>query len=374
MPIALDTETTTFNFGNAFDNRNKLVCFSIADAKSSGAVLWDSHAKECLQLRINSERMVIGFNFKFDAHWFIKEGISLDGIQIWDVQTAHFLMSNQTHRFPSLNEVAEHWGLSCKLDVVKTEYWDKGIDTDKIPWPILEEYAAHDAYLTYQCYVRQFAAMNPAQRTLCFLMGQDLLVLQDMEMNGLAFDEKLCEEESVKLDARIKEITTYLESIYPQIPINFGSNDHLSAFLYGGIVKEDGKEFVGYFKSGQKVGQPKYKNVIIEHRLPGMYKPIKGSEMAKVGNYSVSEDTLRKLKGNKKIVDLLLELAKLEKLNGTYYRGLVKLRKEKNWEPGVLHGQFNQCIAQTGRLSSSSPNLQNFASDLQNIFITTYGD
>jgi DNA polymerase-1 len=96
--------------------------------------------------------------------------------------------------------------------------------------------------------------------------------------------------------------------------------------------------------------------------------------MAKEGNFATDEGTLRKLKGKKGLVDLILELSKLEKLNGTYYNGLVKLRDQMNWEPGLLHGNFNQTTAQTGRLSSSRPNLQNFASELQDIFISKYDD
>jgi len=96
--------------------------------------------------------------------------------------------------------------------------------------------------------------------------------------------------------------------------------------------------------------------------------------MAKEGNYSTNEGTLRKLKGKKGVLDKILHLSKLEKLNGTYYNGLVQLRKEMNWDKGVLHGQFNQTTAISGRLSSSKPNLQNFASDLQDIFISKYND
>ena len=149
---------------------------------------------------------------------------------------------------------------------------------------------------------------------------------------------------------------------------------HLSAFLYGGTVKEEAKEHIGYFKTGVKAGQPKYKNIVIEHKLPRLYEPLKGSAMAKEGNFATDEGTLRKLKGNKNIVNMILELSKLEKLNGTYYNGLVKLRKEMNWEQGMLHGNFNQTTAQTGRLSSSRPNLQNFATELQDIFISKYTD
>lgn len=205
-------------------------------------------------------------------------------------------------------------------------------------------------------------------------MCQDMKILQEMEANGIPFDEELCTTRAKEVDDKISTLKGKLSAIYSTVPINFASNDHLSAFLYGGTVKEDGKEHIGFFKSGAKAGQPKYKNIVIEHKLPRIYTPLKGSEMAKEGNFAVDESTLRKLRGNKKIVDMVLELGKLQKLNGTYYKGLVELRKEMNWEDGILHGQFNQTTAQTGRLSSSKPNLQNFASELQDIFISKYTD
>jgi DNA polymerase I-like protein with 3'-5' exonuclease and polymerase domains len=193
-----------------------------------------------------------------------------------------------------------------------------------------------------------------------------------MEATGILYDEQLCETRSQEVDDQISKIKQKLTAYYPNVPINFGSGDHLSAFLYGGTVKEDGKEHVGFFKTGERKGQPKYKNIVIEHVLPRLYTPLKGSELEKEGMFATDEGTLRKLKGKKSVVNLLLELSKLEKLNGTYYKGLVKLRNEMHWPEGVLHGQFNQTIAGTGRLSSSKPNLQNFASELQDIFVSRY--
>lgn len=369
--LALDTETTTHNKGNPYDKRNRLVCISFARDGSSGAVRMDDLGY--VVRLIEDIDLVIGFNFKFDLAWLRQVGVyQLNSKQIWDVQIAEFILSNQTNRFPSLNETCERYGLETKSDVVKTEYWDKGIDTDKIPWDVLENYATRDAELTLECYHAQRKLMTPAQVKLCFLMCQDLKILQEMEANGIPFDEQLCTTRAKEVDDKISTIEGKLKAIYPTVPINFASNDHLSAFLYGGIVKEDGKEHIGFFKSGAKAGQPKYKNIIIEHRLPRVYQPLKGSEMAKAGNFATDEATLRKLKGNKSLVNMLLELAKLQKLNGTYYNGLIKLRKEMNWEEGMIHGNFNQTTAQTGRLSSSRPNLQNFASELQDIFISKY--
>lgn len=371
--LCLDTETSIFNKGNPFDSRNNLVCYSFATESSSGAERWDEH--NTLSSRLIPIGLVVGFNFKFDLHWLIKEGVhELRNKQVWDVQIAEFILSNQTLRFPSLNETCEKYGIPLKKDVVKEEYWNKGIDTADIPWPILSEYAEHDAVITLQCYHEQRKLMTPAQVKLCYLMCQDLQILQEMEMNGLPFDEQLCDTRSLEVDDQISAYKTALANIYPNIPINFGSNDHLSAFLYGGVVKEEGKEHVGFFKTGERKGQPKYKNIIIEHILPRLYEPLKGSEMQKEGIFATDEGTLRKLKGKKGVIQQILELSKLEKLNGTYYKGLVKLRKEKHWPEGTLHGNFNQTTAQTGRLSSNSPNLQNFSSDLQDIFISTFKD
>lgn len=368
--LAIDAECTTWNKAHPFDPRNFMVCYSWADSSSSGATQWPAHIE--LQQRLDAADLLVLFNAKFDLQWLVKEGLTYNPAKIWDCQLAHFIMTNQTHRFPSLNEVAEYWGLPMKPDLVKTEYWEKGINTDAIPWPILEEYATHDAQVTHDIYLKQREALTGAKLRLFRLQCQDLSLLREMEANGIPFDEELCQVRAKELDDKISTLKTTLCNIYPSIPINWGSNDHLSAFLYGGVVQEDGKEFIGYYKSGQKAGQPKYKNVVIEHVLPRLYQPLKGTEMKKEGNYAVDEGTLRKLKGKKGVIEKLLELSKLEKLNGTYYKGLIKLREEMGWDKGILHGNFNQTTAQTGRLSSNKPNLQNMAADIQDVFISQY--
>lgn len=371
--LALDSETTTSNKGSPYDQTNKMVCWSFANEFQSETKP-TSKLNYCCQL-LETTDLVIGFNFKFDLHWFLKEGVDqLRKKQIWDVQIAEFILSHQTNRFPSLNETCIKYGLEEKLDVVKTEYWDKGINTDAIPWDVLSSYATKDAELTLQCYHIQRKLMTQQQIQLCYLMCQDLQILQEMEMNGLYFDEELCVARSSTVEHRLNEITKELSSIYPNIPINFGSGHQLSSFLYGGIIEEEGKELVGLFKTGLKAGQPKYKNTVTEHILPRLYEPLKGSEMKAEGKYATDEGTLRKLKGKKYIVALLLERSKLEKLNGTYYKGLIDLRREMNWEPNTLHGNFNQTTAQTGRLSSNKPNQQNFATELLDIFVSQYNE
>jgi len=370
--LALDTETTTWNNGNPFDKRNWLVCSSWASSDGkSGCVRGIQGISEL----VDSHDIIVGFNFKFDHHWFHKCGLDLSGKSIIDCQVAEFIITNQTARFPSLNECAEKYLGQQKLDIIKLNYWDQGINTHEIPEEILFEYAELDAILTLGVYQKQFAMMSPAQRRLLKLQCMDTQILAEMEWNGLTYNPELCASRSKDINDKISEITEQLTAIYPDVPLNFNSGDHLSAFLYGGVVKEEVKEHIGFFKTGQRAGEPKYKNALREHLLPRVVEPLKGSELKKEGFYATNEDTLKKLrttKRSKRHIELILELSKLEKLNGTYYAGLPKLNEEMNWESGVLHGQLNQCVAQTGRLSASKPNQQNFASEMQDVFVTRF--
>lgn len=315
---------------------------------------------------------MIGFNFKFDYHWLQKWGLRLDHKRLWDCQIAEFVLERQRNSYPSLEDSVVKYALGHKIDIIKLEYWDKGINTDAIPWEVLKPYAVMDAELTYKLYMVQKDLTSGRQKALLTLLFADLHVLQEMERNGIIYDSELCESRSAGLDLRIAKLQSNLNAFYPDIPINWGSNDQLSAFLYGGTISQTVKDHDGFFKSGAKAGQPRFRNREVLHQLPQLYKPLKGTEMAKPGLYSTSEDTLLKLAGKQGPLKWLLELSKLEKLNGTYYRGLPKLNAKMAWPDNTLHGNFNMCVTITGRLSSSSPNLQNFASELQDIFVSRF--
>lgn len=73
------------------------------------------------------------------------------------------------------------------------------------------------------------------------------------------------------------------------------------------------------------------------------------------GSASTSQAALEKLAGRHPIIERLMEFRKLEKLRSTYLEPLPRLVDAQN----RLHTTFNQLATATGRLSSSSPNLQN---------------
>lgn len=71
--------------------------------------------------------------------------------------------------------------------------------------------------------------------------------------------------------------------------------------------------------------------------------------------YSTAVDVLEKLQGEHPIIDDILEYRQLAKLQSTYVEGLLKVISKDH----RIHTRFNQTLAQTGRLSSIDPNLQN---------------
>jgi DNA polymerase I-like protein with 3'-5' exonuclease and polymerase domains len=378
--LTLDVETTIQNKGNPFSRLNKLCLIGLYNNGIYDIEYTEHPYRDDLdrvQSVINNYDMLVGFNIKFDLHWIRKYGIDFQEKRIWDCQLVHFILTGQSKPYPSLNQVCEHYGLETKLDVVKEEYWKNGIDTNEIPRDILDEYLLKDLELTEQVYLKQLEDVkaNPHFMKLISLHNQDLLVLEEMEFNGILYDQDKSEILGNELEEQIAKLDKRLYSYHNFAHFNASSVDHVSALLYGGTIRYREQEPDGVFKSGQKKGQVRMRWRDKELELPRLVKPLKGTELEKEGLYSTDEQTLRSLGGSKKAseaIKLILTRAVLEKRMTAYYKGLVNLIEEQNWDRGHIYGQLNQCVARTGRLSSSKPNLQNFDTEIKGLLLSRY--
>ena len=74
------------------------------------------------------------------------------------------------------------------------------------------------------------------------------------------------------------------------------------------------------------------------------------------GGYSTNSEELEKIRDKHPIVNKILEYRQIQKLDSTFVMGLKKSISEKD---GRVHTTFSQAMTNTGRLSSSDPNLQN---------------
>lgn len=385
--LVIDVETTIFNKGNAYSLRNKLCLIGIREPNGVSHIFDIEYSEkgykddlEHIQGLLNRTKLIVAFHWKFDGAWLRRYGLDYSHCRIFDCQLFDFITSGQVNTYPSLNGVAASFGLEQKLDEVSA-LWEQGIDTPDIPYQTLVEYLDQDLLLTEQVYLKQLEVQESLSREmqrLISLSNQDLLVLLEMEWNGLLLDFQGMQQAGVEVKKQVAYVKGELDEYFSDIPAifrNYDSGDCLSCLLYGGTLTETKRTEVGVFKTGSKIGQPRYSITYQEHVLPRRFDPPKGSNLKKEGFFATSEEALRSIKTNKenrKLLDSLLEMSKLEKLDSTYYSGLIKLHEEKDWEEGMIHGQFNMCVARTGRLSSSAPNLQNFPPEIDNMIVSRY--
>lgn len=143
------------------------------------------------------------------------------------------------------------------------------------------------------------------------------LVLADMEYQGVKLDTE-------RLRKMEMEIGTQLDRIEKQ------------------VFQHAGEAF--------NINSPKQLGVILFEKL-GL-PPIKKTKTG----YSTSADVLEQLAPKHEVIQEILHYRQLGKLQSTYIEGLQKV---VNPDTDKVHTRFNQALTQTGRLSSTDPNLQN---------------
>jgi len=403
--VILDCETTIKNKGSPFTKSNKLCLVGLEDKDShheydieySGTPYGD-HLRD-LSSRIRGADLLIGFNIKFDLHWIRRYIPDVRIPRIYDCQLAEFILGNQGQSYPSLDKVCSDRGLGNKYDMVRVEYWENGIDTSDIPKQILSEYLRQDVMLTRKLFDQQRMELKGNQKQLFILQCEDLLILEEMEWNGMLYDKEKAKRLGLWTKDKILTIDRRLSELVDDSDINFSSDDHISCLLYGGSISIPTREtYIRVLKNGSEKERERW--AYRDSTFPQLVKPLRGTETKPTNSivgeeelkranearllngkrpfqrhFSVAEPILRQLKCTgkaRKIIDLMLERSKLVKLDSTYYTGLLNKFDINEWEDDKLHGQFNQCVAKTGRLSSSSPNLQNFSGEIKELFYSRF--
>lgn len=389
MRVVFDFEATGAqrNKAHPFDYRNVACNLGMRNIDTGETKIWkieydeQPYGKNLTEIQewLRSTTVLIGFNAKYDLHWLYRYGLDYSSCRIFDCQVAWYILTHQKNQYPSLDQVAEYYNLAKKLDVVKTEYWEKGLDTNEVPYDILSEYLAQDLLVTenvYNCIQKDIQSSSKEMQQLIKMNQLDLVVLADMEQNGLLIDIEKSKVKGDDIAREIEEIDNKLRDLAGYEWFNPDSRDHLSAFLYGGVITQVEKQpYIFTYKDGRTA--EKLKNVDVEYTFKGYFTPPKGSELAKHGFYATNAPTLIEVAETVKdhrieIINLILHRAKIDKRRGTYYHGYPKRIEEFGWTDNILHPSFNQCVAVSGRLSCTKPNVQNIEDEVNEIFITRF--
>jgi len=384
-PYIIDAETNIKNRGEGsvgtmeaspYHPDNKIVLFGegkqvgkefdVATFKSDQIPYFLYHAK-------TSPVLLVGHNITFDLKYVAKTWpehwkAAISNIYIWDTQQVAYLLSGQTHMYPSLDQLCAEIGHVLKDEKIKA-YWEAGVDTEMIPADELEAYLRHDIRATAAVFRFQYEVVRalPNLFNLIRVKSDDMLMTSLMESNGMFFDIALANTISSDLSLEIKEFEEDLLlaasannwPVEKAGPFNPLSPEHVSLLLFGGPItyKEDvvqigpdGNPIV--YKTGAKKGLPKTKKHEKTFDYDGIGLVPLG-EPNKKGIYSTSEEVLSELKHP--VADAVLELRALYKDVETYYKGYSKLV----WPDGLIHPNINHCSTRTGRQSCTQPNLQN---------------
>lgn len=377
----LDCETTTKNKGDPYNPENKLCYVGIRDEEGNHLynIDYTPHPQraefEDIVKRLERVDLVVAFNAKFDLSWLLSYIPTLKIPDIWDCQVVEYSLSGQQQPYPSLNGALADAGLPLKLDVVKEEFWDKGFDTTDVPEKILKEYLAQDLICTELLFKHQLEILSqmPNLHQLHKMLFKDTKILMMAQKHGLNLDVSLCKERDKEVQAKIGTIQETLNKITGE-GFNWNSPMQKSIFFYGGMLGGTGYprrvEPPSGSESSKTIG--KSDEEVARYNEEQVVK--KRAPLQRI--YATDEPTLLKLKGVPKelkgVIDLCLELKRLEKLSGTYYQGIPEILELHHWKDNLLHGNYNQCVTRTGRLSSSSPNMQNFSGEIKDVFRTRF--
>ena len=197
----------------------------------------------------------------------------------------------------------------------------KAIPFGEVPLDRATEYAAEDADVTWRLHalLRPRLSSEGATRVYERVDRPLVPVVAQMERHGIKVDR----ERLASLSA------TFATEI---------------AKLEGEIHALAGQEFT--------IGSPKQLGEILFDKLG-----YKGGKKGKTGQYSTDQSVLERLAGDgAEMPNKVLEWRQLAKLRSTYTEAL---QAAINPDTGRVHTSYSLVGAQTGRLSSTEPNLQN---------------
>jgi DNA polymerase-1 len=332
--VAIDTETDCIDCIIA-----KLAGISLATAPNracyipvghSGADLY-SDAPNQLPMQLVLDRLKplledpavlkVGHNLKYDWVMFDKAGIEVAPFD--DTMILSFdLDAGRTIGGHGLNELAkQYFDHECIPFKQVVGTGKSQITFDKVPLKEATEYAAEDADITLRLWQRlkPRVARDNVARVYERVDRPLVPVVSRMERRGVKVDRDYLARLSREFTDEIAKLE---EQIYEAAcgPFTIGSPQQLGQVLY------------------ERLG-------------------LKGGRKGKSGQYSTDVNELERLAGEGvECARLVLDWRQLSKLRSTYTDAL---QAQINPETGRVHTSFSLAGAQTGRLASNDPNLQN---------------
>ena len=318
-----------------------------------------------------SDKLKIGHNVKFDLKSIAKyyRGV-VPTKPFFDTLMAMFVIDNRNRNALGLAACAE------KVLNIKVE---KGIGAmvEVHSFSDVAHYSGFDAEVTWKLYKALEPRLEGSLKRVWALEMDVVAALCDMELTGATIDVEELKALKARLDIDIDAAKAKAWKLTGK-PFSMNSVKEKQELLFspapeGRGIKPNLRIRVALTVKGQEVAANNPEALGIKH-------------------YSVSSDALEFYRSKDELVDAILEYQDLNKLMTTYvmpYLGgeitRTTMGKEKIVDKkslminGKVHTNFKAHGAETGRFSSSDPNLQNIPSSgqygklIRNLFVAPPG-
>lgn len=236
--------------------------------------------------------LIVAHNAAYEISWFLTyardlfEGFLKRGGRIFDTMQGEYIASDFQNLYPSLDETAPKYGGSHKVDGVKL-LWQQGVLTADIDPMLLHEYLTGpngDIVNTALCFYGQCAVFaERGQMPMVWERMEAVTALAYCEFNGVYVDMPTARANQKEQEDAIRNLRELLQTFLPELPegfeFNWNSGYHMSALVYGGMVKYkckvpyDPPKYVkkevqdGVYKSGRNKGMPKMVKVDTDEPL-----------------------------------------------------------------------------------------------------------
>ena len=260
----------------------------------------------------------IGQNMKYDAKILARHGIRVAPIDDTMLMSYALHAGLHGHGMDTLSErYLDHTPIPIKPLLGSGK---QAITFDKVPIEEATAYAAEDADITLRLWQRFKPRLHRARVTTVYETLERPLVpvLAEMEMHGISVD---------------RDTLSRMSNAFAQ----------KMAALEAEIHELAGESF--------NVGSPKQLGEILFDKLG-----LEGGKRGKTGAYATGADVLEDLATEHELPARVLDWRQIAKLKSTYTDAL---QDHINPETGRVHTSYVIAGANTGRLASTDPNLQN---------------
>lgn len=327
--------------------------------------------------------IIVGQNIKFDMHVMMRVGIEIKTKFLFDTMIASWLCDentpnglkensaeklgiDQTHFAEVIDnipaEVKKQFGFKANSRVT----FDLALIDDGAP------YAIADAFYTWELYLGFMKLLEDEKMDKIFykVYVPFIRCLFKMEEQGVTVDINRLDEMQIDIEKDVEELQYKMFELLG-VEFNPSSSQQLAEILFGyqkpiatpqeskkwssATPKERQKMMADYDKKIEE--QAKSPFLDVSFKFHAISSTASGAPQTNADTlYKISKMNFRTKKKQEgvKLCQLLLEYKQLAKLKSAFIDGL----KEQLYSDGKAHPSFNIIGTDSGRISCSSPNLQ----------------